>query len=235
MNKNTVILLSKAKQSKAKQSHNCILNNSFKFYISQFLNAFKFLSASILLHNLVKTFLTSITFDSLSRKIKNPCLVINKNSFFKEEIIMYNFKKLFTYMVVGALVAALSISCKSNEEPSTPELSQYAGVYASDNKDFGSSENQYFVIRINSDNTVDYCVSDNKSFSTVKGTFPAYFFISSDSSYNLKLTVDKPIGDAGLTFSSDGNTITYRVDRMIDGVYCEKHLKAQTFAMTKVS
>ena len=27
---------------------------------------------------LVKTFLTSITFDSLSRKIKNPCLVINK-------------------------------------------------------------------------------------------------------------------------------------------------------------
>ena len=69
------------------------------------------------MHNLVKTFLTSITFDSLSRKIKNPCLVINKNSFFKEEIIMYNFKKLFTYMVVGALVMALSISCKSNEEP----------------------------------------------------------------------------------------------------------------------
>ena len=28
--------------------------------------------------NLVKSFLTSITFDSLSRKIKNPCLVINK-------------------------------------------------------------------------------------------------------------------------------------------------------------
>ena len=30
--------------------------------------------------NLVKSFLTSITFDSLSRKIKNPCLVI-KNLF----------------------------------------------------------------------------------------------------------------------------------------------------------
>ena len=144
-------------------------------------------------------------------------------------------KKLFTYMVVGALVMALSISCKSNEEPSTPELSQYAVIYAYNNKDFGSNENQYFVIRINSDNTVDYCVSDNKSFSTVKGTFPAYFFISSDSSCNLKLTVDKTIGDASLTFSSDGNTITYRVDRMIDGVYGEKHLKAQTFAMTKVS
>ena len=189
------------------------------------------------MHNLVKTFLTSITFDSLSRKIKNPCLVINKNLFQKENLKMKNSKnkKLFTYMVVGALVMALSISCKSNEEPSTPELSQYAVIYAYNNKDFGSNENQYFVIRINSDNTVDYCVSDNKSFSTVKGTFPAYFFISSDSSYNLKLTVDKTIGDASLTFSSDRNTITYRVDRMIDGVYGKKHLKAQTFAMTKVS
>jgi len=91
INNNTVNLLSKAKQSKAKQSkakqskakqsHNCLLNNNFKFYISQFLNA------SILLQklniNLVKSFLTSIkfifTFDNLSRKIKNPCLVINKN------------------------------------------------------------------------------------------------------------------------------------------------------------
>ena len=28
--------------------------------------------------NLLKSFLTSITFDSLSRKIKNPCLVIDR-------------------------------------------------------------------------------------------------------------------------------------------------------------
>ena len=58
---------SKAKQSKAKQSHNYILNNYFKFLFQKYL-----------LH-LVKSFLTSINFDSLSRKIKNPCLVINKN------------------------------------------------------------------------------------------------------------------------------------------------------------
>ena len=99
INNNTVILLSKAII--------VFLNNNFKFlFLKYFLH-------------LVKTFLTSIkfTFDNLSRKIKNPCLVINKNSFFKEEIIMHNFKKLFTYMVVGALVMALSISCKSNEEP----------------------------------------------------------------------------------------------------------------------
>ena len=30
---------------------------------------------------------------------------------------MKNIKTIFTYMVVGALVMALSISCKSNEEP----------------------------------------------------------------------------------------------------------------------
>ena len=34
--------------------------------------------------NLVKSFLTSITFDSLSRKIKNPCLVINFNFYTKK-------------------------------------------------------------------------------------------------------------------------------------------------------
>ncbi len=67
INNNTVNLLSKAKQSKAKQSYNCLLNNYFKFLFQKYF-----------LH-LVKTFLTSINFDSLSRKIKNHCLVINKN------------------------------------------------------------------------------------------------------------------------------------------------------------
>ncbi|WP_432631501.1 hypothetical protein [Brachyspira sp.] len=31
---------------------------------------------------------------------------------------MYNFKNFFTYVVVGALVMALYVSCKSNEDPS---------------------------------------------------------------------------------------------------------------------
>ena len=44
---------------------------------------------------------------------------------------MYNFKKLFTYMVVGALVMALSISCKSNEEPTDNTHSNHptSGTY----------------------------------------------------------------------------------------------------------
>ena len=77
----------------------------------------QYLESPSLHSNLVKSFLTSITFDSLSRKIKNLCLVINFNFYTKEEIIMHNFKKNFSYVIVAALVAALSISCKSNENP----------------------------------------------------------------------------------------------------------------------
>ena len=61
-------------------------------------------------------YLTSITFDSLSRKIKNPCLVIKKlhqKEIFKMKILKT--KTFFTYVVVGALVMALSVSC-SNED-----------------------------------------------------------------------------------------------------------------------
>ena len=82
MNKNTVILLSKAKQSKAKQSKAKLLlylltNNYFKFLFQKY-----FL-------NLVKSFLTLIkfNFDSLSRKIKISCLVINKFKFFTQRRI----------------------------------------------------------------------------------------------------------------------------------------------------
>ena len=39
MYETTVIML-----SKAKQSHNCILSNNFKFYISQFFKTFKLIS-----------------------------------------------------------------------------------------------------------------------------------------------------------------------------------------------
>ena len=57
------------------------------------------------------------TFDSLSRKIKIPCLVIKKFKSIKEifKMKILKTKKLFTYIVVGALSLALSVSC-SNED-----------------------------------------------------------------------------------------------------------------------
>ena len=76
----------RTEQNRTEQNHYCILNdNSCRFPLSQFFNTFNFLiffnPSDFKKYNikLVKTFLTSITFDSLSRKIKNPCLVINKN------------------------------------------------------------------------------------------------------------------------------------------------------------
>ena len=81
INNDTVILLSKAKQSKAKQSKAKQSKAKPLLYILIY-NYFKFLFQKYFL-NLVKSFLTSITFDSLSRKIKNPCLVIDRNSFLR--------------------------------------------------------------------------------------------------------------------------------------------------------
>ncbi|WP_432633188.1 hypothetical protein [Brachyspira sp.] len=49
--------------------------------------------------NLVKSFLTFITFDSLSRKIKNPCLVINKKFIFKEDI-HEEYQKNFNHSII---------------------------------------------------------------------------------------------------------------------------------------
>ena len=69
INNDTVILLSKAKQSKAKQSKAKLL----LYLLTN--NYFKFLFQKYFLH-LVKTFLTSINFDSLSER--NLCLVIKK-------------------------------------------------------------------------------------------------------------------------------------------------------------
>ena len=66
------------------------------------------------MHNLVKSFLTSIkfTFDSLSRKIKNPCLVINKN-FLKGDFTM---KSKQIIIMLLSFIILFSISCKNDDK-----------------------------------------------------------------------------------------------------------------------
>ncbi len=171
------------KQSKAKQSHNCLLNNNYLKFLFQkyffnlvktFLTSINFLSVfirfaknqfEIISHchsprlksavseasygnegnardkvwqspsnlfcvdchdflrslamtiknnfailNLVKSFLNSIkfTFDNLSRKIKKPCLVINKN-LFSRRIFMENIKKIL--ITVLSFLVLFSVSC----------------------------------------------------------------------------------------------------------------------------
>ena len=64
--------------------------------------------------HLVKSFLTSIkfTFDSLSRKIKNPCLVINKN-FLKEDFTM---KSKQIIIMLLSFIILFAISCKNDDK-----------------------------------------------------------------------------------------------------------------------
>ena len=84
-------------------------------------------------------------------------------------------KKLFTYMVVGALVMALSISCKSNEEPkATGETSSNhpsQGTYTTDFYGNGSSA----TVIINNDGTC-----------TITGT--AKFANTKTQNFNITIT-----------------------------------------------
>ena len=102
-------------------------------------------------------------------------------------------KKLFTYMVVGALVMALSISCKSNEDPKTEEktFASYAGTWYGDIEMDGSGEKP--LITINSDGSFTLIASglnypsssitrnSDKSYTASVGTETITFDFSSDN------------------------------------------------------
>ena len=94
-------------------------------------------------------------------------------------------KKLFTYMVVGALVMALSISCKSNEDPKTEEktFASYAGTWWGDT----GKEVEEALIIINTDGSFTL-VGPNMQFPSSAITK------SSDTSY---------------TFSYEGTTMIF--------------------------
>ena len=89
--------------------------------------------------NLVKSFLTSITFDSLSEKIKNLRLVINKNSF-SRSIFMKNIKKFL--ITVLSFLLLFAISC-SNEGTT------------------GGGNYNYFSVRENFGNSKDITIANS--------------------------------------------------------------------------
>ena len=98
-------------------------------------------------------------------------------------------KKLFTYMVVGALVMALSISCKSNEDPNSGDtkeertFSYYAGTWWGDT----GKEVEEALIIINTDGSFTLVGPDMQ--------FPSSAITkSSDTSY---------------TFSYEGTTMIF--------------------------
>ena len=99
-------------------------------------------------------------------------------------------KKLFTYMVVGALVMALSISCKSNEEPKDNTHSNHppAGTYK---MVYGSSL------------TITATVTTSGSACNIKGT--AYKNGDTSGSVNKQydITITKWYAEAGSTDSGN--------------------------------
>ena len=121
----------RTEQNRTEQNHYCILNdNSCRFSLSQFFNTFNFLiffnPSDFKKYNikLVKTFLTSITFDSLSRKIKNPCLVINKKFFNKG--VFSIMKRLYSFMLF--LCFWVLVSCGNSSGEGKEQLMVYTSM-----------------------------------------------------------------------------------------------------------
>ena len=80
-------------------------------------------------NNLVNTFLTltKFTFDSLSRKIKNPCLVINKKFFNKGDTLMY--QKRISLLFILAFSLSILISCGGDPGTNIKSGKVHTGYY----------------------------------------------------------------------------------------------------------
>ena len=122
-------------------------------------------------------------------------------------------KKLFTYMVVGALVMALSISCKSNEDPNSGDTKQertfsyYAGDWWSN---IAGTETKF--ITINADGSmVIYNSGGGGSNIQVSST---YIKKTSDISYTATATAESGTSEQYIfTFSSyTQGTVTISTD-----------------------
>ena len=182
-----------------------LLTNNLNFYILQIFKAFNFLSAEFLLQkfniNLVKTFLTSITFDNLSRKIKNPCFVINNLS--KRRNSMKNSKKLFL-IVLSVLVVAF-VSCKdkgTDPAPTTFKVSSIVGTWTS---------------TVNSANT--FTVSDAGALNITAYEMTIAYTISDWASVK-----DSDVGEYKLTLTQGGSTFYFTFK---DASNCDLSMEGQ--------
>ena len=120
-------------------------------------------------------------------------------------------KKLFTYMVVEALVMALSISCKSNEDPNSGDtkeertFSYYAGDWWGDPEKDGT---EMKFITINTDGSF-ILIPANMQVPSSNITK------KSDTNYSATVTMEGVSGELVFTFSSDTQG---KYEQMIGGV-----------------
>ena len=128
---------------------------------------------------------------------------------------MKNIKTIFTYMVVGALVMALSISCKSNEEPTVDNTH-------SNHPPTGEYKGQTYLYDVNGaitsdkvDTTINFTSSDTCN---IKGT--AYNTATNTQYYDI--TITKWFGST----DNDGSVIMS--DGQIYGGYGEAVINSPT-------
>ena len=124
----------------------------------------------------------------------------------------FKIKNIFSYLVIAALVTALSISCKSNEEPAKVEIpSQYYGTWV-----YGVTTNEALIINVEYDNNGYSAIIwayDREGNSIASSVFG---YAGSDKTVNFGNSVTKnsdtswTVRDATFSFSSSINgTLSY--------------------------
>ena len=150
----------------------------------------KHTSGSLCVHlgnHLLSHFLTSINFDSLSRKIKNPCLVINTKFILRSSYM--NNKKIIL-IVLSVLVFAF-ISCKKGTDPTTFKVSDIAGSWSGEGVSF----------TIDNNGNVKMTMADGISVDNISFQIPEADWNSEKTEYTIN-GEDVGISGASITFKS---------------------------------
>ena len=140
-------------------AHNGLKPHCYKEWIASS-NAF----AMTIKNNLVNTFLTltKFTFDSLSRKIKNPCLVINKKFFNKGDTLMY--QKRISLLFILAFSLSILISCGGDPGTNIKSGKVLTGYYTSDNAYYPMEYKRSDIVATNDNYTISFRLPENEAY-----------------------------------------------------------------------
>ena len=141
-------------------------------------------------NHLLSHFLTSIkfTFDSLSRKIKNPCLVINTKFILRSSYM--NNKKIIL-IVLSVLTVAFN-SCKDKGTDPTFKVSDIAGSWSGDGVSF----------TIDNNGNVKMTMAEGISVDNISFQIPEADWNSEKTEYTIK-GEEVGLTGASITFKSD--------------------------------
>ena len=123
---------------------------------------------------------------------------------------MKNIKIIFTYMVVGALVMALSISCKNDETNPTIKYSDLVGTWTGSGNSFTISSSGYVNFTYGG-TTYDNLILDNMDYEFIEGAVSS--FNSGYQSYTIPNNNDTRKEAIFYFHSSSSCTVTIREER----------------------